>query len=146
MFATTGIVPIGYAAFAFALGTTAGLLLRRTIPAMAVTLGVFAAIQVLVPILVRPHLIPPVQTTDAVSAVQLGNNMTGPGGNDFVIGPGGSFSLLVTGISGEPGALIVGNRLVDAAGQTPTKLPSACVHNISVLIVAATFLASPSTA
>ena len=31
-----GVAPIGYAAFAFALGATAGVLLRRTVPAMAV--------------------------------------------------------------------------------------------------------------
>ena len=39
-----GIAPVGYAAFAFALGVTAGLLIRRTLPAMAVTLAVFAAV------------------------------------------------------------------------------------------------------
>ena len=33
-----GIVAVGYAAFAFALGVTAGLVIRRTLPAMAVTL------------------------------------------------------------------------------------------------------------
>jgi hypothetical protein len=126
LFATTGIVPVGYAAFAFALGATAGLVLRRTIPAMAITLGVFAAIQVLVPILVRPHLIPPVQTTVAVTTADLGNNLAGPG-NDLAVGPGDSFSPEVTGISGQPGAWILGGRLVGATSQTPTTLPSACV-------------------
>ena len=58
-FATRGIVPIGYAAFAFVLGVVAGLLLRRTVPAMAVTLAVFAAVQIAMPLAVRPHLIPP---------------------------------------------------------------------------------------
>jgi hypothetical protein len=37
------IVPIGYAAFALALGVTAGLLIRRAIPAMAATLVAFVA-------------------------------------------------------------------------------------------------------
>jgi hypothetical protein len=136
LFATSGIVPVGYAAFAFALGATAGLLLRKTIPAMAVTLGIFAAIQVLVPILVRPHLIPPVQTTDAVTAVSLNNNQISPAGlnpghNYYEGGPDGSFSPEVTGISGQPGALILGSRLIDAAGQTVTTQPSACVHQFS---------------
>jgi hypothetical protein len=40
-----GIVPVAYAAFGFALGVAAGLLFRRTLPAMAVTLVVFAAVQ-----------------------------------------------------------------------------------------------------
>jgi hypothetical protein len=117
MFSTTGIVPLGYAALAFALGAAAGVLLRRTLPAMAVTLAVFAAIQVLVPLFVRPHLIPAAQTTQAVSAVQIG---------PATIAPNGFYSFGLLGISGQPGALILGNRLVDAAGHTVTKLPSAC--------------------
>ena len=43
IFATRGITPLGYAAFAFALGAAAGALIRRTLPAMAVTLAIFAA-------------------------------------------------------------------------------------------------------
>ncbi|PZG08587.1 hypothetical protein C1I95_29860 [Micromonospora craterilacus] len=62
-FASRDIVPLGYAAFTFALGTTLGLLLRRTLPAMAVTLAVFIAIQILVPTLIRPHLLPSTTTT-----------------------------------------------------------------------------------
>jgi hypothetical protein len=116
LFSTTGIVPLGYAAFAFALGAAAGVLLRRTLPAMAVTLAVFVALQVLVPMLVRPHLIPPVQTTRAFSAVQVGAfGAAGPG----------SFQLL--GISGQNGAWIIGNHVVGAAGQRVHSLPSACV-------------------
>jgi ABC-type transport system involved in multi-copper enzyme maturation permease subunit len=57
-FATRDIVPLGYAAFAFALGTTMGLLLRRTVPAMALTLAVFIGVQILMPTLIRPHLLP----------------------------------------------------------------------------------------
>jgi hypothetical protein len=116
LFSTTGIISLGCAAFAFALGAAAGLLLRRTIPAMAVTLAVFAAIQVLVPILVRPHLIPSVQTTQAASAVKI---------SDLSVG---ADSLKVAGISGQPGAWILGNRFVDATGHTVTSLPSACVN------------------
>ena len=41
-FDVTDIVPVSYAIFAMALGICAGLLLRRTIPAMAVTLAGFA--------------------------------------------------------------------------------------------------------
>ena len=56
MFGVRGIVPVGYAAFAFALGVTAGTLLRRTIPAMAVTLAGFTAARLAVTYYVRPHL------------------------------------------------------------------------------------------
>lgn len=37
------VVAVGYAAFAFALGATIGTLIRRTLPAMAITLVVFVA-------------------------------------------------------------------------------------------------------
>jgi ABC-type transport system involved in multi-copper enzyme maturation permease subunit len=40
-----GIVPVGYALFAVALGIAAGTLLRRTLPALAVTIGVFTLLQ-----------------------------------------------------------------------------------------------------
>ena len=45
LFGARGIVPIGYAAFAFALGVTVGVLIRRTLPAMATTLAVFVAVR-----------------------------------------------------------------------------------------------------
>ena len=63
LFGARGIVPIGYAAFAFALGVTVGMLVRRTLPAMAVTLAVFVAVQIAMPLLVRPHLMPPARAT-----------------------------------------------------------------------------------
>jgi len=43
VFDQRGMVAIGYAAFAFALGVTAGVLIRRTLPAMATTLVAFVA-------------------------------------------------------------------------------------------------------
>jgi hypothetical protein len=125
-FATTGIVPLGYAAFAFTLGAAAGLLLRRTLPAMAVTLAVFAAVQVLVPLLVRPHLIPPVQATPAISAVRIGAATIGPGTCSTTTPRCTATSFQVLGISGQPGVWILGNRLAGATGQTVTRLPSAC--------------------
>jgi ABC-type transport system involved in multi-copper enzyme maturation permease subunit len=82
-FATRDIAPLGYALFAFALGTTAGLLLRRTIPAMAVTLAVFIAVQILVPTAVRPNLMPSTTVTvklDQATMAQA-NGIQGVGGN-----------------------------------------------------------------
>jgi hypothetical protein len=115
LFSTTGIVPLGYAAFAFALGAAAGVLLRRTLPAMAVTLAVFVALQVLVPALVRPHLIPPVQTTLAPTSVQTGGIGFGPAGT----------SVQTLGMNAQPGAWILSTRVVDTTGHT-VGLPTAC--------------------
>ena len=59
-FDVTDIVPVSYALFAMALGICAGLLLRRTIPAMAVTLAGFAAVRVLTAQWLRLHYMIPV--------------------------------------------------------------------------------------
>jgi hypothetical protein len=63
------IVPFGYAAFAFALGVTAGVLIRRTLPAMVTTLAVFAAVRLVVSDWVRPRLSAPVRLADKVTPV-----------------------------------------------------------------------------
>lgn len=68
VFAARDIVPVACAAFAFALGTALGLVLRRTVMAMAVTMVLFAVIQVAMPNLVRPHLISPLTTTTQMNA------------------------------------------------------------------------------
>jgi hypothetical protein len=58
-----GLVPVGYAAFAFVLGVTAGVLIRRTLPAMATALGGFAAARLVVAHWGRPYLVSPLQIT-----------------------------------------------------------------------------------
>ncbi len=74
IFDVRGIAPVGYAAFAFALGVTAGVLLRRTIPAMAVTLVGFTAARLAVSYYVRPYLMGSLR---AITPVVMGTG-TGP--------------------------------------------------------------------
>lgn len=62
-FASRNIAPVGYAAFALLLGTVIGLLVRRTLPAMALTLALLAVTQVLMPTALRQHLMTPVTST-----------------------------------------------------------------------------------
>jgi hypothetical protein len=50
-----------YVAFALALGVAAGAVLRRTYPAMAVTLVLFVAVRVVVGALFRPNYLPPLR-------------------------------------------------------------------------------------
>ncbi|MGW6055376.1 transporter [Streptomyces sp. NPDC055189] len=108
VFAGRGVAPIGYAAFAFILGVTLGVLIRRAVPAMAVTLAAYAAVQIATPLWIRPHLAPSVHTTlpftearpvnigvDAVRAV------------DF----------------GQPGAWILSQQTVNTSGR-PAILPA----------------------
>jgi hypothetical protein len=59
-FDVEGLAPIGYAVFALSLGTLAGLVIRRTIPAMALTLFVFVGVRILIGALIRPHFMTPV--------------------------------------------------------------------------------------
>jgi len=118
-FATHGITPIGYAAFAFALGVTAGALIRRTVPAMAVTLAIFAALQVAMPLWVRPNLAPP----DHVAIPVSGQGNFSPAQS----GPGGStFTLFAVNIPGQPGAWLLSSGPVNAAGQPVSTTPAAC--------------------
>jgi hypothetical protein len=60
------IVPVGYAAFAVALGVTAGAVIRRTLPAMAVTIVVFIAARMAVTYWVRPQMLAPLTLARSV--------------------------------------------------------------------------------
>jgi hypothetical protein len=59
-FSVVGMTPVAYTIFALALGLAAGTLVRRTIPAMALTLLVFAAARALVQYL-RPMFAAPLR-------------------------------------------------------------------------------------
>jgi len=115
VFPTHGITPLGYAAFGFALGVTAGLLIRRAIPAMAVTLAIFAAVQLVMPLWVRPHLLPAGRAIATIEAAQA---------NAFPTG-GSTIAVTAGTVPGHPGAWIISSRAVNAAGQ-PVTAPAAC--------------------
>jgi hypothetical protein len=55
IFDLTGVVPIGYGVFAVALGILMGAILRRTLPAVAATVGGFVAVRGLVAVVLRPR-------------------------------------------------------------------------------------------
>ncbi|MEH0845715.1 ABC transporter permease subunit [Micromonospora sp. CPCC 205711] len=82
VFGARDVAPVSYAVFAVVLGATVGLLVRRTVPAMAFTVVAVAAIQVAVPNVVRPQLMPPVtvsrpMTADAVNELRGLGSITG---------------------------------------------------------------------
>jgi hypothetical protein len=105
-----GIVAIGYAAFAVALGLTAGVLIRRTVPAMATTLVAFVGTRLAMTYWVRPHLIAPAHTNAGFdSASNLGFETGGPSGLTFVAGP-----------PHIPNAWVYSGQIVDKAGRAPT--------------------------
>jgi hypothetical protein len=100
MFGVRGITPIGYTAFAFTLGVAAGTVIRRTLPAMAATVVVFAGVRLAFSYWVRDHLITPLRVT-APLVMPVGD---GPGPT-----PGAGVI--------KPGDLIVANTVVNGAGQ-----------------------------
>lgn len=106
LFPARGIVPVGYAAFAFALGVTVGMLVRRTLPAMAIALAAFVAVQVAMPVLVRPHLLSPVRSTIEISdenSAGFGVERVGPDRVRFT--------------AADTGAWILSSRTIDASGN-----------------------------
>src|ERR1700728_1647544 len=86
-FVTHGITPLGYAAFAFTLGVTAGALIQRTVPAMAVTLAIFAAVQIAMPLWIRPNLFPASHTNVAIASLEsISLQQGGLNGRSFALG------------------------------------------------------------
>ncbi len=83
-----GIVPVAYALSAMALGIAAGTLLRRTLPAMAVTLAGFIAVRAAIALWLRPHYMSAVTVfykvtsgyTPPGSYWQLAQGVLGPDG------------------------------------------------------------------
>ena len=125
-FALHGFVPAGYAVFAFALGATAGLLIRRTLPAMVVTLVGFIAVRLAVTFWVRPHYMSPVTTTLPLSSTGGGFSYTGPAGSAGV-------ASVVPTTPNIPNAWVTGTSIVDKAGRAPTSayIKQACPSLIS---------------
>lgn len=136
LFGARGIAPIGYAAFGFAFGVTVGMLVRRTLPAMAITLVVFVAFQIAMPVLVRPHLVSPVRSTQPITA----SNLT-----MFVIGgPQGPISVSGEDAYPDSGAWVLTNQTVDASGRVVDEIPSQLVRRFGLLTPGTGPCASPA--
>jgi hypothetical protein len=120
-FGQRDIAPIGYALFAFALGVTAGMLVRRTVPAMAVTLFAFVTARICTTYGLRPRMFAPAHQVFA-----LDPNSTGLG-SEFSLSimvnswfNGGKSSALDPAVPQIPDAWIYSTRVVDTAGHDLT--------------------------
>lgn len=83
LFGARGIVPVGYAVFAFVLGVTSGMLLRRVLPAIAATLALYLAAVVAMPLWVRARLVPAEHETIALDVHHIqGISMSSDGRMD----------------------------------------------------------------
>jgi hypothetical protein len=112
IFDERGVVPLGYAAFAFVLGATLGVIVRRTLPAVALFLAVFAVVQVFISVAVRPHLFPPERMTTTITT---GNLLSLNVANDLTV------------VINKPGAWVSSQELVNAAGQA-VRTPAWTAH------------------
>jgi hypothetical protein len=115
IFGARGLVPVGYVAFAFAAGVAIGLVLRRSVAAIAVTMAVVVAVQIVVPNLVREHLATPVQITTAIVAGDMGlmidRSHRGPVRVEVIP-------------ENRPADWILSADIVDARGRALSKLPA----------------------
>jgi hypothetical protein len=104
VFAARGLVPIGFAALTFTIGVLAGVLVRKIIPAMAITLVLFAGLLYALPAFVLPHLATPVTQVAPVTP-DLTRDQVLPSGE-----------VIVTDNS-LPGAWIISNQTITPSGQ-----------------------------
>ena len=116
LFESRGIAPVAYAIFAVVLGATVGLLLRRTVPAMAVTLAGYVLAVAAMPLWIRRHLLAPQHTLAPLDVNRILSLRVGPG--------------MPIEVTGEPtvSGWILSNHTVAAGGQPFHALgdPTAC--------------------
>jgi hypothetical protein len=105
-FAMRGVVPVAYVVFAVVLGTFIGLVLRRSVAAMALTLAIYVFVQVAVPLWVRPHLAPATTSTVVISDSTLDGIMST-----------GSGPFQITTHTKDPRDWVLSNHTVDADGH-----------------------------
>lgn len=135
-FAQRGLAPIGYVAFAVAVGAFIGAVARRTLPAMAATLLAFLVARLAVQKVLRPHLV----TTTIVRT------------DPFGVGPQSGWALSTRTVDAA-GRSVHGQTLeshlvkachITRAAPDPNKALAACAHhlgfrNVTKLIPAEAF-------
>ncbi len=111
MFIAQGIAPAAWAVLAFVIGVVIGILVRRTIAAMAITIVVVVLLQFLWPNFVRPHLLTPARATAPVTLESL---------NSMVVTNSGQVGVAVNqpGTPHLPGAWVLSGYTVTPAGKT----------------------------
>ncbi len=115
-----GIVPIGYALFAVALGIATGTLLRHTLPAMAITIGVFTFLRLAVGQDLRSHY---------MTALTRTSSFLHPSHHLGLL-PTGSYWLVSQGLVGPGGKMLSASAQsgsgVHVNGVPISSVPAAC--------------------
>jgi hypothetical protein len=118
-----GIVPVGYALFAVALGIAAGTLLRRSLPAMAITVVVFTFLRLVIGQDFRSHYLTAI--TETFRFVHPGHRPAVPTGSYWLVSKGlvGPHGLVPTS-QPNGGGISVGIHGLPSISLT--NMPSAC--------------------
>jgi hypothetical protein len=114
-FDVQGIMPAAYSLFAMALGVAAGALIRRVLPALAVTLFGYFGVRLAFMGWIRQHYMAPVTTTHNIAATPL---------------PSGAIWSLEQGFRGPNGPIAMPNGdniAIVGNGFPASAVPSACV-------------------
>jgi hypothetical protein len=119
LFGARGLVPVGMAVLALAIGVTAGMLVRRTVPAMAATLAAVVTVQVAAPMLLQAHLLPPERLTTAITTENLMGLMVDGGPGEEIT----AVEEIHVRID-SPGAWVTENVTLDPTGAVATTLPA----------------------
>jgi ABC-type transport system involved in multi-copper enzyme maturation permease subunit len=109
------IVPVAYTLFAFAVGVLLGAIIRRTVPAMAATLGTFVFVRIAISLWVRPYLLAAKHVT--LSLANAGPNSQAGLGIGFR--NGGALQLFAKG-SGPANSWTLSSHLVTTSGHRVT--------------------------
>lgn len=113
-FDLAGIVPVAYTVFAMALGVCAGALLRRILPAMAVTLAGFVAVRATIALWLRPHYMTAVTTYYKVTSS---------------FAPSGAYWKLASGVLYPDGRPVPQpNMTIYVDGIPASDLPASCAQ------------------
>ncbi|HTG46831.1 MAG TPA: transporter [Actinomycetota bacterium] len=134
IFDLRGIVPVAYATFALAVGVFAGVLIRRTVPAMVASILAYAAVRAAVEFWLRPHFARPLTIAYPIFAAspraRLGDWVVSQvtlDGSGHVLSHGASFDLAMVG-SRCPG-------VIPKDGSLPDKRAlQACIERIGLRV------------
>jgi len=133
VYGARGIVPVGYALFAFVVGVTMGMLIRRSVPAMAATLAIYIAAVVSMPLWIRAHLAPTAHATTPLDLSHIQNLMIRQGGEMEVVSavqPDGAWVLTNTSIT-STGQIFTGPADPQHCGENGG--PKACLDWVGSL-------------
>jgi hypothetical protein len=112
VFDLQGIVPVSYAVFAVALGIVVGTLVRRALPALAITLAGFVAVRLVIASYVRPHYLGALTLTQGIAT-----SLT----------PKGAYWQLTTGILTRSGAVVLPSPTTATLGLGNVSMPVSAV-------------------